>query len=239
MATDTQAIPQAVPNWTRRWIIAGGIFAAVLVLGALAFKIFQPVQVLPRIRLAPGFALYDQDGKRVTNEDLRGQIVLYNFAYAHCPEPACAASNQVMAEIQRRLGEVDTGGAPVKLVTVSVDPEHDLPAALKTYAASQGADPQIWRFVTARDPALLKTIVGSGFEVFYQDQPGGEIKLDPAFILVDGWGIIRGEYRYATLSPDADRILRHLNVLGQEIKYSTGPNRLAYEAAHLFLCYSH
>jgi len=33
-----------------------------------AFAIFQPIKVLPRIQLAPGFILLDQDAQRLTNE---------------------------------------------------------------------------------------------------------------------------------------------------------------------------
>ncbi len=238
MVTNTDALPQTDANWPRRFLVAGGVLAAILLLGALAFKIFQPVQVLPRMRLAPAFAFYDQDGARLTNEDLRGKIVLYSFGYSRCPPDDCAITNQVMAEVQSRLGEVDSGGVPVQLVTISIDSEHETSQALKAYAAAHNADPQVWRFVTSKNPTLLKTIVGSGFEVYYGTGAGGKLAVDPVFVLVDGWGIIRGEYRYTTLSPDSQRILRHLNVLGDEIRNSTGPNRLAYEAAHLFLCYS-
>ncbi|MCS7040866.1 MAG: hypothetical protein NZP34_14765, partial [Caldilineales bacterium] len=61
---------------------------------------------------------------------------------------------------------------------------------------------------------------------------------DPVYILVDGWGIIRREYRYRTLTPDVDRIVRHIGVLAEEVRNSRGAARLAYEAAHLFLCYA-
>jgi hypothetical protein len=57
-------------------------------------------------------------------------------------------------------------------------------------------------------------------------------------VLVDGWGIIRGKYRYQVQVPDADRILRHIGVLAEEVQKATGPNKLIYEAAHLFLCYA-
>lgn len=238
MTTNSDALPHTQVNWSRRALIAGGVLAAVLLLGATAFKIFQPVQVLPRIRLAPGFALYDQEGKRLTNEDLRGSIVLYNFGYTRCPEQDCADANKVMAEVQHRLGEVDTGGVPVRLVTISVDTENETSQTLRSYAQAQGADSQVWRFVASKEPSLLKTIVGAGFEVYYQAESDGKMVVDPVFVLVDGWGIIRGEYRFTTLVPEADRIIRHLNVLGKEVHNSKGVNRLAYEAAHLFLCYS-
>ena len=49
--------------------------------------------------------------------------------------------------------------------------------------------------------------------------------------------MIRGEYRYQTNASDADKIVRHLDVLGEEVRNSHGAASLAYEAAHFFLCY--
>ena len=56
-----------------------------IVISAFAFKIFQPIKVLPRMQLSPAFSLVDQDSARLTSEDLRGHFVLYTFAYTNCP----------------------------------------------------------------------------------------------------------------------------------------------------------
>ena len=221
----------------KRYLLFGVYgFLGLLVLSAIAFKVFQPVQVVPRIRLSPGFSLTTQEGNRLTNEDLRGQFVLYNFIYTGCPEP-CNNLNSTMQEIQTRLDEVDLGGIPVKFVTISFDPENDTPEKLAAYAANQAADPDQWFFATTDDPVLLKTIIGGGFEAYYQQKEDGSFTFDPKFVLVDGWGIIRGEYKYQTMTPDADRILRHMGVMAEEVRNSQGAATLAYEAAHYFLCY--
>lgn len=216
-----------------------GLYAsvAILVLGAIAFKVFQPIQVVPRIRLAPGFSLVDQDGERLTNEDLRGQFVLYNFSYSRCTEN-CDGINHTMQEVQDRIGEAELGGIPITFVTISFDPDYDTPGVLNAYAHSLGADTDQWKFATTGDVDLLKHIVGGGFEAFYSQLDDGSYTFDPKFVLVDGWGIIRGEYRYQTLTPDTDRILRHIQVLAEEVQNSQGTTSLAYEAAHFFLCYT-
>jgi len=212
-------------------------FAALLVISAFAFKVFQPIQVLPRMRLSPAYNLTDQDGQPLTSESLRGHFVLYSFTYTHCPAP-CYNSNDTIKEIQSRLGEVELGGIPVSFVTISVDPERDTPEVLNDYGTSLGANFDQWHFATTDNKTLLKTIVGAGFETYYEDKGNGEFALDPGYVLVDGWGIIRAEYRYATEVSDADRIVRHLGVLAEEVQNSTGSAKLAYEAAHLFLCYA-
>ena len=219
--------------------LLNGIYGllGLTVISAFAFKIFQPIQVLPRIRLAPAFSLLDQNNKRLTSEDFRGQFVIYNFTYTDCQAP-CYNMNQTIKEVQSRLDEVQLDNINVSFVTISFDPVHDTPEALNKYAASVGADTKQWSFATTTNNSLLKTIIGSGFETYYEDKGNGIFAFDPTFVLVDGWGIIRAEYRYSTEVPLADRILRHLGVLVDEVRNSKGPARAAYEAAHLFLCYA-
>jgi len=218
----------------RRILIA----VAVLVVAApLAFAIFQPIQVLPRIRLAPGFTLADETGATVTSEDLRGSFVLYDFTYTRCPAP-CRDLDATMREVQERIGEVDLGDIPFRMITISFDPAHDGPEQLAAHAVEAGADPSVWQFATMEDTALLKTVIGGGFEDFYEVNDDGTFTFDPKFVLVDGWGTIRGEYQYRISVPEPDRILRHIGVLADEVHKSTGAATVAYEAAHLFLCYA-
>lgn len=213
-------------------------FSLALIFLAMAFKIFQPIQVLPRIRLAPAFSLVDQQGQRLTSEDLRGKVTLYTFTYTRCSFP-CQNPDQTLLEVQRRLeAEPLSPQIQIQFVSISFDPQHDSPQVLQMYQEHLGANPALWRFATLPDSDLLKIIIGDGFEVYYRPRPEGGFDFDPVFILVDGWGIIRAEYRYQTETPLVDRILRHLRVLEKEILNSSGVARMAYEAAHLFLCYA-
>lgn len=63
-------------------------FAALLVLSAFAFKVFQPIQVLPRMRISPAYNFIDQSGQPLTSETLRGHFVLYSFTYTQAPRLA-------------------------------------------------------------------------------------------------------------------------------------------------------
>lgn len=219
--------------------LLNGLYAlfAILIILAFAFKLFQPIKVLPRMQLAPAFNLTDQNDARLTSEELRGKFVLYNFTYVNCPAP-CYNLNKTMQEIQTRLSEAELGDIQVEFITISFDPDRDTSATLRTYADSIGADTKQWSFATDTNKALLKTIIGSGFETYYEDKGDGKFAFDPSFVLVDGWGIVRAEYRYHAEVSDADRIIRHLSVLAEEVRNSTGTAKLAYEAAHLFLCYA-
>ncbi|MCE7989118.1 MAG: SCO family protein [Caldilinea sp. CFX5] len=213
------------------------VLLALLFLAMLAFAIFKPILVLPRMALAPGFLLTDQAGARLTNEDLRGRIVLYNFTYTHCAAP-CPETGAVMNAVQAQLPNMATQGLPVTLVTLSFDPDRDSAAQLRRYAERFGADPALWRLATG-EAMPLKYIIGGGFGVYYQANSAPEAKgaftFDPTFVLVDGAGIVRAKYRTAT--PDLAILQRDIELVAKEAAASTGAGRLVYEAAHLFVCY--
>ncbi|NND03679.1 MAG: SCO family protein [Acidimicrobiia bacterium] len=226
---------QGRPWWRNPWPMAGLALALLAVLAVMAFVIFEPIQVLPRIRLAPGFSLTDHTGARLTSEDMRGEVVVYTFTYDNCAEP-CDSPEGTMAELSKRIGEVDMGDTAVRFVTISFDPDRDDTAALADRARRFGADGVEWKYA-APQPDQVRNVVGAGFKTWFEEREDGSFSFDPALILVDGWGIVRGEYRYQTLAADGDRILRHIGILGEELRNSHGANSFAYEAAHFFLCY--
>ncbi len=207
----------------------------LILVAVLAFAVFEPIQVLPRIRLAPGFAMVDQSGATFTSDDARGTVTLYTFTHGDCGE-SCDGTNQTMAEIASRVNDdIDLTSIDLSMVTVSFDAESD-EDRLDELARSSGADGVLWRWA-ALAPEHVSTVVGSGFQVYVDERADGGFDFDQTFVLVDGWGVIRGEYQYATLASDADRITRHIGLLDEEIRNSHGVASFAYEAAHVFLCY--
>jgi len=216
-----------------RWSYLVYVLLLIPLIGILAFAVFQPIQVLPRMSLSPGFAFTDQDGNRLTNEDLRGKYVFYNFMYTGCEAP-CPNTTPGMRDIQQRVAGLDAGEFPVEFVTVSFDPERDTPEQLQAFAADLNADTSSWHFVSG-DPVRLKNVIGGGFSSYYQANDDGSFAFDPMYVLVDGWGIIRAKYKMPY--PDLDIIERDIGLLTTEVNNSEGASRLAYEAAHLFLCY--
>ena len=231
MTTDIQK-----PSWVddlrpspRLWVL----ILILPILAVLAFAIFQPVLVLPRISPAPAYSFIDQDGERITSEELRGSLVFYTFTHSGCVAP-CVPTSATVASLQPALADVDLDGIALRFVTIYVDPEEASPATLHRIAKSMGADPKQWHFVTG-DANQLKNVIGVGFRTDYEQQADGNFTVDPVFALVDGWGILRATYR--TSSPDIELLRRDLRLIVQEARNSTGVSRYAYEAAHLFICY--
>lgn len=230
---DANSLTANESGFRRSFVYVGYGLLVLPLVAVLAFVIFQPVQVLPRMELAPGFNLTDQDGNRFTSEDLRGTLTLYNFTYTRCAED-CPNTSAVMHDVQQMVAELDLGDLPVAFVSISFDPEHDTPEQLRAHAARVGADGEQWRFVTG-DSTHLKQVIGGGYGVYYEQLAEGDFEFAPAFVLVDGWGIQRAVYRTAT--PDPETIRRDFTLIAREVQNSEGVNRFAYEAAHLFLCY--
>ncbi len=83
----------------------------------------------------------------------------------------------------------------------------------------------------------MKLVTGGGFEILYQPQEDGSIFFDPQMALVDGNGILRGQYEMSRFS--AESLVAYIDYLYQEIEQSSGAAKLAYEAAHFFACYPH
>jgi protein SCO1/2 len=164
---------------------------------------------------------------------MRGALTLYTFAHSHCEQP-CVTTNTSMAALRPALSAMELEGIPLRFVTIYVDPESATPEVLAAEAQRMGADGEQWRFVTG-DAEQLKSVIGAGFNTFYGQNASGGYTVDPVFVLVDSWGIMRATYR--TLTPDVNRLQRDLGLVVQEAANSTGVNRYAYEAAHLFMCY--
>ena len=218
----------------RALLIGGGILLGIWMLGLFVLIVLRPVTVVPRLELAPGYALVDQAGGRLTSEDVRGTIAVYSFGYASCRD-RCFPTDSILGEVQARLPEAEPGDIPVRLVSISIDPARDTPAVLDSLARARGADPEVWSFATG-EPAALRTLVGTGFDVYYAETDDGAITYDPAFVIVDGNGIIRRRFRVGL--PTVERLLDDIRLIAREARAATGSARLAYEAAHLFACYS-
>jgi len=84
-------------------------------------------------RLAPDFALQGTDGADLKMSRHRGKVVLLAFGYSSC-QAVCPTTLATFAEARRRLGAA--AAANVQVIYVTVDPDRDDPAHLKSYLAN-------------------------------------------------------------------------------------------------------
>ena len=92
--------------------------------------------------------LVNQDGKTAQLSDLRGHRVALTFVYTRCPIPDfCPLMDRHFAAVQKTI-DATPALADVRLVSVTLDPEYDTPAVLKSHAARLQADPARWTLLT-------------------------------------------------------------------------------------------
>jgi len=112
----------------------------------------QVADDIPLLRpgeVVPDETFTDQDGRKLRFSSLAGSTVVVTFIYTRCPLPDyCPLMDRRFASIQAAIkaGRVKTR---VALVSVSFDPDFDTATVLRQHAASVGADPRLWRLVTA------------------------------------------------------------------------------------------
>jgi protein SCO1/2 len=99
--------------------------------------------------MVPDETLTGQDGRAFRISSLRGSAVLLTFVYTRCPLPEfCPRMDVYFGAVQQAIKDGRLRG-PIRLLSVSFDPDFDTPAELRTHATRVGADPAIWTFATA------------------------------------------------------------------------------------------
>ena len=117
--------------------------------------------------LVPDFSLTDQTGKTIQLSRLRGEPVAVTFLYTRCPvATACPLTTAKFSKLDAMLAEKHFG----RLLTVTVEPEHDTPKVLADYARHAGADPKRWSFLTGNPQDVSR--VASEFGVLYYPDHG-------------------------------------------------------------------
>ncbi len=87
--------------------------------------------------------LTDQHGEAVNTSEFGGHVLLLNFMFTRCPGP-CPRLTQLLAKTRSQLPSKVR--ERVRLLSISVDPEHDTPDVLDAFAKSQSVDVPEWRF---------------------------------------------------------------------------------------------
>jgi protein SCO1 len=136
----------------------------------------------------PDFSLTDQTGHAFRLSQMRGEPVAVTFLYTRCPiATACPMTAARFAKLDSLLAEKGYG----KLVTISVDPEHDTPKVLADYAKHLGAKPARWKFLTGDPKAVADA--ASSFGVLYYPEKGTVVHTQ-AVAVVDPAGRLAAIY---------------------------------------------
>jgi len=202
-----------------------GISAVIIVLfyNALQPKkvlpVYQPADFNPEL-VAPevahvkkyhtiaDFALVNQNGDTITQEDYRDKIYVADFFFTTCPT-ICPVMTENMGYLQEQIMD----DPEVLLLSHSVTPVIDSVPRLKEYALEKGVVDAKWNLVTG-DKKQIYELARKSYLAVKTDGDGGPFDMihTENFILVDKQRRIRGTYD-GTKKEDMDRLLEDLEIL--------------------------
>jgi protein SCO1/2 len=140
------------------WLVWGALIATVVAItGVFAWTTLRQPEnqiALPLNYPLPDFTLTNQAGQPVTLASLRGQVWVADIIFTQCAGP-CPVMTAKMADVQARLPR----SSPVKLVTLTTDPDNDSPEVLKAFGERFNADFTRWSFLTGRKDQIARLAV--------------------------------------------------------------------------------
>jgi protein SCO1 len=155
-----------VDDKTSRILLVLGAFLAGLVLffGVILLVTgYAPSPIGQAVAAVGGpFRLEDQNGKAVTDGDMKGKPFLVFFGFTHCPD-ICPTTLFDMSQLMKELGpDADRTGA----LFITVDPERDTQKVMKDYLSN--FDPHV-RGLTG-DPSAVNAAI-KAYRVYAKKVP--------------------------------------------------------------------
>ena len=111
----------------------------------------------------PNFALTDQSGKTFKLRTLANSYVLVGFIFTTCGNPrACPLTTQKMHTVGKLWKQAERKGKTRKrklhLLSLTIDPENDTPAALASYSHLLRRDFPAWTFATGPEDLMTEAL---------------------------------------------------------------------------------
>jgi cytochrome oxidase Cu insertion factor (SCO1/SenC/PrrC family) len=163
------------------------------------------------IQAAPDGEVLDTQGRRHRLGDFtHGRHTLLGLVYTRCSDPdGCPVATWAFSAVRRLLRDDPALERRVRLVTLSFDPAHDVPAVMGRYrvrvgGAKPGAE---WHFLTTSSRESLAPILEDlaqdlRVETGSKARPGTEAFTHTLKVfLIDGEGRVREIYSNAWLMP--------------------------------------
>jgi protein SCO1/2 len=138
----------------------------------------------------PPFSFVNQQGDTVSEKIVEGKIYVTDFFFTTCPTICPVMKRQMIKVFQQFKGNPD-----VMILSHTIDPEHDTPQVLNTFAKDLGIEGTQWQFLTGSKDKIYKIGQENYMSTAKEDKTaeGGYIH-SGAFILVDKEKHVRGMY---------------------------------------------
>lgn len=201
-ATPSQTAACARASWQRSALRAALVAALLLGLLLAWMQVSAPPLALHgtplQTRPAPALRLQDAQGQPFHWASLRGKAALVFFGYTHCPD-VCPLTLAALAQTLQQLGGESSH---VRLIFVTLDPQRDTPAVLRSYL--DAFDPQA---IGLRGSPQAVALAARDWGITWRRvlRPDGQVWIDhtAAVTLVGPHGNLRARYGYAQLANPA------------------------------------
>lgn len=142
------------------------------------------------------FAFQDQNGRSFKLEEMRGRYTLVSFVFTACPMPRMCPLTLDIAQRTLTAWQALPGYTrwlkPLHYLAVSIDPERDTPAVLKTWTQRYGLSALPFTFATGRPAEITEFAARFNVVAF---PSGGTITHNVRTILLDPKLEIIAEFR--------------------------------------------
>ena len=161
------------------------------------------------------FELMNQNGEKTTLENVKGKIFVAEYFFTTCLT-ICPVMTEEMKRVQQRFN----GNKDVKILSFTVDPEHDTVEVMKAYAQEHNAVDGQWYFLTGTKEDLYNLARNSFFvlkpaEAKNLGDAGSDFIHTNNFVLVDRELRIRGYYD-GTSTEEVDLLMEDIDFLLNE-----------------------
>ena len=159
----------------------------------------------------PPFQFVNQDSMVVTNRDFDGRIYVADFFFISCPD-VCPIIQRNMLTVYQKY----KNNPQVKLLSYTIDPNHDTPSKLKNYAVELGVEDSQWEFLRGQKQAVF-ALAKNDYMVSVDDDtkgPGG-FAHEGFFVLVDKERRMRGVYD-GTNVQEVNKLMKDMDILLSE-----------------------
>ena len=131
-------------------------------------------------------------GQAVSLNDFHGQVLAITFFYTRCPLPEyCPRLAKNFQAVQQQFRAMTNAPANWHLLSVSLDPQFDSPAMLRSYGQMYQADPAHWSFLTGPPDKIKQLAQQSG--VTYETD-GNAINHNFSTLIVDAAGHLQTRF---------------------------------------------
>lgn len=156
----------------------------------------------------PKATLQDSEGRTYTIAEFENQYVFITFMYTGCTT-VCIQLEQNMAKVYEKIPR-EYMGKDIVFLSISFDPERDVPETLQKYKKLFNSDGETWRMATIPDEGELNSLLNR-FGVIVIPDGKGNFAHNSAFYLVDKGGQLIDVMDFTDIEGAVNKIIEKIS----------------------------